>query len=325
MLKGLVLAAAFGLLGYLLNKLGWDNIAEYASKLNLKSILLILILGYFENFFDSLALRECLHKRLHPLKALFINQAGASVNMFVPFEGGEVLKISLLKKACGGQHSIAGIVQWNYISKLTKSLGIFGASTAAFFMATNDVQKHISTVLLALAAASFSIYLGFRIIIKLRMAEKIIRALARLNILKKSADALVSKAKDVDSMVNTFYRDNKRAHTMVLIYQMLARIVNLITLWYLLHIFAGYGLFEALLVYSGINLATFITLIFPNRIGVDEGAGYILFGFLGLEPALGILIQFIIRLKNTAITGVALPIALIAKDTPNSDDADNLE
>jgi uncharacterized membrane protein YbhN (UPF0104 family) len=135
---------------------------------------------------------------------------------------------------------------------------------------------------------------------------------AKLRLLRRSPEETIEKAHSIDRTVQTFHREHPGAYYKVLVFQLLARAVNFLTLAYLLHLFDDQGVAVALRVYAGINLATFITLVFPNRIGVDEGAGYFLFSFLGLEPTLGILIQFVIRLKNTVITGIAMPLALLS-------------
>ncbi len=315
-----ILILAFALLFYLLDTLGLENILTYGQRLGWLGFGLVLVFGYLENLFDSLALRECVHQRIHPFKVLFINQAGTALNMFVPFEGGEVFKFTLLRKQAGGENAVAGVILWNYVCKLTKSIGILVAALLAWLLAQDGQTDPIYFQLVLLALLSFLIYLAFRFFIKHGTIVKLVNFITKFGLLKKSADQWVAKAKTVDRAVNRFHRETPGAYYRTVALQLLARVVNLVTLWYLLVLLGDHSLATALLVYAGINLATFITLVFPNRVGVDEGAGYLLFALLSLDPKLGIMIQFIIRLKNTLITGLALPIA-VSMRTPPADPA----
>lgn len=305
-----VLGLALALLAYVLHTIGWAEVARYLGRIGPLAALGLVAAGYLENGFDAAALRVGLGPRAGRARTLFVSQAGAFLNMFVPFDGGELFKATMLRRLVGGRGAIAGVVLWNYLAKLTKSVAVLLASGAAWLLAGTDGARSTALALVLLSVASFSMFLGFRLAIALGATERIARLLVRLRLLRRAPEELVAKAAEIDATVRSFSKERRGASAAAFGYQMAARAVNFLTLWFLVSTLGGQGLEAALVAYATFGLATFITLLLPNRIGVDEGAGYVVFGLVGLDPALGAMLQFVVRLRNAAVNGVALPIAL---------------
>jgi len=305
-----VLALAFSLLGYVMWRIGWDEVVRYITRIGPLAAIGLIAAGYLENFCDAQALRAGLGAGAGRLKTLVINQAGAFVNTFVPFEGGEVFKATLLRKLVGGKSAFTGIILWNYLAKLTKSIAILVTSCAAWLIAEGGEAESIAGLLVLLSVVSFSMFLLFKLVLMLGLTEKIARILVRLHLLRRSPEELVAKAREIDQTVRHFYTRERGRYFAIVGYQLAARVVNFFTLWFLIAILGGGGFREALVAYSTFGLTTFITLAFPNRIGVDEGAGYVVFKLVGLDPTLGVMLQFVVRLRNVVTNGTALPIAL---------------
>ncbi|MCK9459172.1 MAG: flippase-like domain-containing protein [Proteobacteria bacterium] len=308
--KIVVLALSFGLLGYVLWQIGWDQVVLYVGRIGALAGLGLIAVGYLENFCDSQALRAGLGPGAPRLKTLFIAQAGSFVNMFIPFDGGEVFKATMLRKIVDSKSAFTGIILWNYLAKLTKSVAILGTSCVAWLCAGDAGAKSIAGMLVLLSILSFSMFLIFKLVLLFGATEKIARILVKLRLLRRSPEELVAKARDIDQTVRHFYTRERGRYLAILGWQMAARVVNFFTLWFLIATLGGEGFQEALVAYSTFGLTTFITLLFPNRIGVDEGAGYVVFKMVGLDPTLGAMLQFVVRLRNVVVNGTALPVAL---------------
>jgi uncharacterized membrane protein YbhN (UPF0104 family) len=305
-----VLAVSFGLLGYVLWQIGWDQVVRYIGRIGIVAGVGLVAAGYLENFCDAQALRAGLGAGAHRIKTLVINQAGSFVNMFIPFDGGEVFKATMLRKIVDGKSAFTGIILWNYLAKLTKSIAVLASSCVAWLIADTDAGKSIAGLLVLLSLASFSMFLIFKLVLMLGLTEKIARILLKLRLLRRSPEELVAKAREIDETVRHFYARERRRYLAILGYQLAARVVNFFTLWFLIAVLGDQGFGEALVAYSTFGLTTFITLLFPNRIGVDEGAGYVVFKLVGLDPTLGAMLQFVVRLRNVVVNGTALPVAL---------------
>jgi uncharacterized membrane protein YbhN (UPF0104 family) len=305
-----VLVLSFGLLGYVLWQIGWDQVVRYVGRIGIVAGIGLVIAGYLENLCDAQALRAGLGPGASRLKTLLINQAGTFVNMFIPFDGGEVFKATLLRKLVDGKSAFTGIILWNYLAKLTKSIAILVSSCAAWIIAAGAEDRSIAGMLVLLSILSFSMFLVFKLVLMLGLTEKIARILLKLRLLRRPPEELVAKAREIDATVRHFYTRDRRGYLAILGWQLAARAVNFLTLWFLIATLGGEGLSGALVAYSTFGLTTFITLLFPNRIGVDEGAGYVVFKLVGLDPTLGAMLQFVVRLRNVLVNGTALPIAL---------------
>ena len=307
--KVAVLGVSLALLGYVLHKIGWAEVVDYLGRIGPVAGLALVAAGYLENLCDAEALRTGLGRGAPRLLTLFTNQAGSFLNMFIPFDGGEVFKTTMLRKLVGGQNALTGVLLWNYLAKLTKSVAVLAASCAAWLAAADDGARATALKLVLLSLASFSMFLVFKLALALGATEKIARVLVRLRLLRRSPEALIAKAREIDTTVRTYATRERRAYAGIFAWQMAARGVNFLTLWFLVAALGGGGLSAALVAYATFGLTTFITLLLPNRIGVDEGAGYVVFSLVGLDPRLGAMLQFVIRLRNVVVNGVALPVA----------------
>jgi hypothetical protein len=53
-----------------------------------------------------------------------------------------------------------------------------------------------------------------------------------------------------------------------------------------------------------------VLALLPARLGVTEGASYVLFGFLGLDPALGAVVGIVMRIRAVASNAVLAGLLL---------------
>ena len=116
----LTIVAFIGLF-FFLHRLGWQRIGDSILKVGWASAFLILFFEIAQSVFDAQALKKATGDKAPLSDILWINQVGAISNNFVPADGGEVLKISLLTSKAPGQ-AVAAVVIWNVAFKLSRSL-----------------------------------------------------------------------------------------------------------------------------------------------------------------------------------------------------------
>jgi hypothetical protein len=72
-----------------------------------------------------------------------------------------------------------------------------------------------------------------------------------------------------------------------------------------------YGFAEATLVYATMNVAEYVIAILPARVGVAEGTAFFAFKFLGLDPASGLILYVVLRVRTIFVNGVLTPFAFL--------------
>jgi uncharacterized membrane protein YbhN (UPF0104 family) len=66
----------------------------------------------------------------------------------------------------------------------------------------------------------------------------------------------------------------------------------------------------AAVVHAALNVAEYLLLVVPARLGVVEGSAFFVFGLLGLDPALGVMTALLLRLRSLAANLLFAPGAL---------------
>jgi hypothetical protein len=99
----MALRIGFSILGiaalvWLLNHIGWQQIAHALSMVGVGGALVLIILGAAENIMDAAALRAAVPNKIGLYRILSYNGIGAVVNSLVPGDLGEVVKGSLIRK-----------------------------------------------------------------------------------------------------------------------------------------------------------------------------------------------------------------------------------
>jgi uncharacterized membrane protein YbhN (UPF0104 family) len=78
-----------------------------------------------------------------------------------------------------------------------------------------------------------------------------------------------------------------------------ARFCNLVALWVIARPLAmPSNISSVLLIYAAMAASDYVVMLIPAKIGVSEGATFFLFRLLGLDPALGLIIGVVARLRG---------------------------
>jgi hypothetical protein len=120
----------------------------------------------------------------------------------------------------------------------------------------------------------------------------------------------VEGAARLDTEVRHFWQTHARAYLAVFGLQFLARFTNLITLaLFAARLHLPFGTGNVAYLFAAFSASDYITMLIPRTFGVAEGAGFLLFRLLGLDPAAGLVIAVTMRLRAIAVQS---PFALAA-------------
>jgi hypothetical protein len=298
-----------GILYLLLDHVGWAQIGTAFRKIGLPLGLLLVALSMAEVTLDSDALRRAMMNKISLGWTLISNSAGALVNLAVPFEAGEVIKGAMLRRRSTDSRVLSGLVVWNYIWRLSKPV----LATAAFLIALllgTSFSRHARLIVLGGVCFAYFPYIALRILIRLRPAERGMRLLTRLPVLRKSAPRWTAAAATLDKDVHQFYDAHRGIYAEIFLLQVAARFTSIIALAVIVHpLGLPTDVSSVLLLYAAMAASDYVVMLVPARIGVSEGATYFLFHLLGLDPALGLVVGVAGRLRS--ILGQA-PFALAA-------------
>lgn len=290
------------LLFLIIRHIGWKTVESSFSAVGLTGAVLLIFLGFTENFLDSAALKHSFLKKLPVLSVWTRNSSGTFINGIIPWEAGEVVKGALLAKMTSASESISAIVIWNYIHKISRPVAlIFIMIVSLVFQDTPD-YSNVAVV----SGAIFLSFIPFLIMhgmIYLELSQKIVSVFGYFS--KKNTDEIYKKAIRLDKSIKRFTRDNPYNFLKVFISQFAARIVSWITFVFCCSFIGVNADFsQAGILYCAVSLGTFILSFIPVKIGVGEGAGYVVFSFFGLDGGLGVMVTLFLRMKALITTGI---------------------
>ena len=230
--------------------------------------------------------------------------AGAIVNVVIPWEAGEAVKGTLLARHMSTSDAIRGTVIWNYLFKLTRP-GVALAAAMCAFIFGYETDSPAAWMVPAACLASLVPFFVLKALLRFGMAGLTVRVLRFLHFLRRDGDAILNSAKELDARIRHFRTETPGHYKRVLLYQTLARIVAWST-WgvglQLIGLDYSWGL--ASLIYAAISVSGYVVMLFPVRIGVTEGTGYLVFAMLGLDGGMGLVVAVIMRIKGLLSNGI---------------------
>lgn len=296
------------LLYSLLDHIGFNAIGSTFFSIGLKGALIIVCLGFAENLMDSLSFRESFQKSLPVTYVWSLNCAGAFMNILIPWEAGEVIKGTLLKKKLSASEAISGIIIWNYVHKISRPTVLLFIALLSALIDGNGFDYNMFFIIIGVIALSFIPFLIMHGLINMELSQKIVKVFAYFT--KKDMDKILDKARELDVRVKTFRKESPGNFRKVYIFQFLARIIAWITFVICCRFMdVQLSFSQAGLLFCAVNLGAYILAVIPVKIGVGEGSGYVIFSFFGLDGGLGVMVTLALRIKALITTGLtALPV-----------------
>ncbi|MDO8526816.1 MAG: lysylphosphatidylglycerol synthase transmembrane domain-containing protein [Deltaproteobacteria bacterium] len=300
--------AAFLLLGLFLlygvvKKIGWTAIEAQVTALSWHFIP-ILSMGFFWYLCYALAWQDILKQQENkiPFWSLFQSKiAGDSANAMTPihFLGGDTLRIWLLRRNTTNVTRLAAsVVVDRTINSIAIVLVIF-TGVVAGFLTIPGLPKQVS-----IGAPIFLLFTSGLIVFFLMRQHKglfggILRLAKKLHIAPHTVTKYEGKAKELDREVLGLYQKSHRAFWVALAYHLLGRLLGIMEV-YLIGKAIAPEQFTLLIALLLATLAPIVNMVFtfiPGALGVLEGAYSGALYLLGLNPALGLTIQIIKRMR----------------------------
>jgi hypothetical protein len=307
--------AALGLLVWLLDGIGWSTMGRAFVQVGWLGALSLLFVGSFEDLFDTAALRATVQRRVGLFRLLTYQAAGSLLNTVIPWEAGEVLKGTLLRRHLSTHDAVRGTVLWNYLFKLSRPAMTLLAALCGLVLG-HAIDNRTAAVLLGACLIAFLPYLALKLLIHQGLAGMTVRLLRGLRLLRRDPEGWARAAQEMDREIRSFRRDYPADYARVLIYQSCGRLVSFVT-WGLAFRLLGldYSLGTIALINAAISVASYVAMLVPARIGVAEGSYYVAFALLGLQAAIGLIAAVLMRLKALVTTGI-LALFAVAERKP---------
>ncbi len=236
-----------------------------------------------------------------------------AVNYSTPFLsfGGEPLKVVAATPALGRRRAVGSIVAYRLLHALVHVLLFLVALIPAALMLPATPVSIGSILVIAAILVAATLFLLSRH--REGMALHLLHVLRRLPLLKRIAARLEPKAEalhEIDQHVTEVYRQAPGKFYTALGVEILGRILTLAEYWVILY---GLGLgvdpWRAFVVASFSSLVINALIFVPFEIGTKEGGVYLIFHWLGIDPALGLAAALLSRIRE--LTWIAAGWAMV--------------
>jgi hypothetical protein len=299
----LISAAGLALLAYLVWRTGVGQLVQVFRRLGPGTCGLVVGLGLIELLLDCEALRRAMRGRISLLWTVACQSAGGLVNTAVPFEGGELVKATLLRKRTTDTAVLSGLVVWNYVWKLAKPLAVAACLVAGVLLG-NVFDPDLRGPVAGGVALSFLPYLALRALLRRRPAERLMRLVTRHPRLERRAVGWIEGATRLDSEVQSFWEQHPRAYLQTFLLTFGTRFVGVLVLVVFAHSLglptdAGSILF----LYATGSVVDYAAMLLPARLGVGEGTAYLVFQLMGLDPAAALVMSLTSRARSLLLQG----------------------
>jgi|GEM_PF-6746301 len=297
------------LMYYLLNHIGFANIRDSFIKIGFLGAAVLVFMGFAENVLDSASLKYASPKDIPLYKIHAINSVGGIMNSVFPWEAGEFVKSILIKKDATLNEAVMGVVIYNFIFKISKPVVIFLTIILALFLRVRSDSTYIVLIFFA-SMISFAPYVAISLLIKFSAATKFFKFAGKIT--KRDFSVFIDKVDQFESAVSKFRQRQGKSFFLIFFLQFCARVISLITFLFAAWLIGDVTDTFAILILShaAINLANYVAMLVPAKLGVAEGTSYFIFSMLGLDGGFGIMIVLILRIKALFTQGVSCLLLL---------------
>lgn len=247
------------------------------------------------------------------LQALRMTVMAFAVNYSTPLLsfGGEPLKVMAATPALGRRRAVGSIVAFRLLHALVHTLCFLIALVPAAFLLPHTPLTFAVIAVVGIIMAVLSIFLFSRH--REGLALHLLQILRRIPLLRRLAVRLEPQAEamhEIDRHVTEVYTSAPGRFYSALTLEMVARVLTLSEYWLILY---GLGLgvdpWKAFVVASFSSLMINTFAFIPFEIGTKEGGVYLMFGWLGIDPALGLAAALLSRIRE--LITIALGWAMV--------------
>ncbi len=248
-------------------------------------------------------------------QALRMTVMAFAVNYSTPFLsfGGEPLKVMAATPALGRRRAVGSIVAYRLLHALVHVI-LFLVALIPAAVLLPDTPFTIAGILITGAILVFAtLFLLSRH--REGLVLHLVEVLRRLPLLKRLAARLENKTEalhEIDRHVTEVYHQAPGKFYTALGMEIVGRILTLAEFWIILY---GLGLgvdpWRAFVVASFSSLVINALIFVPFEIGTREGGVFLIFQWLGIDPALGLAAAVLTRIRE--LTWIAIGWAMVWK------------
>lgn len=227
-------------------------------------------------------------------------------------QASEIVKGNVMRGRVSNAEIVSSLIWYNYLHVLTTSSAVFIAVILPLVAGT--FESRISWIFLGIALVILAISAAMMILLKMGLFRPIIRWLQKhLSGWLRPSDKVLEGAEVVDSRMKNFYNQHPGDFLRCIIWLFVGRILNVLEVWIILYqLGLPHSLPVVAMVYASTSMANYILMVLPAREGFLEGSAYLIFKMLGMDPAAGLSMEIVRRLRKIfyQLTGLILLLGM---------------
>ena len=309
-LSAAFLVVGIGLLAYLIYDVGpatlWKNLKSIGP-----SFGFVLAVGLGSMFFLACAWKDLLYPERHTATVMDLFAAGLvgfAVNELTPGSvAGEPVKGAMLKDKIPAEDIVSSLILHNYLYIITNFLQIaIGALIGLIWLDMSPVLTY-GTIIVTVVVAGILVLLTLAI--RWGMAEKFMRGLRFIRLPIKNMEPMIERAKRVDLQARTFAKERRAAFWRAFAWIFAARSMAVVELWVILVLIGHPAGFATLMLLQASTLLVYVVFFFvPSQMGANELGSTVIFELLRFNPATGLLMELVRRLRKITVVVLGLCI-----------------
>lgn len=308
-LNGVFLFVGAIVLGWTLYTVGLHELGDALLKLGW-GFLLLCVAHLVALALDAETLRACAgkdYKLLPYWHVLHASLAGHAINEATPLSKlGEVTKFTLLSERVSSSRAAAALIVQNIVMFVTSCMFLVVAAVMTVIML--DPNQAMTTLLLIVAGVFILIGAATLIFMYRGPGELPFRLARRLGFKKKRVERWRETWKKVEANWNEVARDRRNMY-IAWITQLLSRIVDVSETVVILAFLGSDNIVAlAVLTRASTQIVTWLTSFIPMQAGTAEGSAYLLYKSIGSSANLGVMVEFIRRIRRLVFIGLGVAL-----------------
>jgi len=241
--------------------------------------------------------------------------AGFSINSVTPMAnaGGEPFKVAAVSGWLGTRRATGSVVLYVMVHALGHLLMWMTALLLALTFVHSSVPRGV-TIAVAVVCVGLALFLLSRH--RRGFLEKLLDLLLRVPLLGGWAGRLEPRRETLvrlDAQITAFYHERPGRFYQALGLEYLSRCVSVLE-YSLIAMGVGLSLSyaQALVIGAFTSMITNVLFLVPMEVGTKEGGMYAVFAALGLNPAIGLYVAIVSRVREIAWIAIGLGLVWLA-------------
>jgi hypothetical protein len=278
------------------------------------AFFIILAIEFSSNFISNFGWYYSFSPQHRPpyTRIFLTGMASMSVAGALPSgQAQEFLKANMLRGYAPSSEIVSSLLLYNYLHVLTTSFVVFLATLIPLF--STVFAPSLTYQVTAIAGLVLGGTAAIWILLRLGLLERLLNRLRRLPWTRlQPSDGTLDGARKVDARLKTFASEHPgdlvKAVVTLIAGRLLAWLEVFVIMWRL-------GLDDSMaavcMVYATTSLANYMLMILPAREGFLEGSTYLIFEWIGFNPAAGLSLELIRRIRKICYQALGVLLTLL--------------